>query len=440
MSQIQIRDPQGNPIPLMNIRISEGEKPSEEAIYDVFTDREGNTGWPIPFWPQQRYALHVNVANVNPTFLPQSYYLLASDTDTVRIEMAVVQTPPPLTPRLHIEGEQFKTEQGALFQWRGYSMFLAYRRFLAGENLRPDLAVLRDHRINLLRVFGPLPWKETPDYRAERFNLSQLGAFFAFLAAEGFYCEWVPICYEFDRALQQSLVQQSFNIAAQYPNVLIEVANEPHVNDTDPVEILRGLNRHGVLTAYGIYGPYYTSADDPLPTLDYITIHTTRDSAWHRKARHAQELQHKTGKPCISDEPAKGIEDDFNYPGGKRIPHEFVWHHAITALWTPGSTLHTEEGKWGRVPTPGMKQWVILEAVSNEVWGKIDPSWQAGSYAGSHFSSSPVDHIPDIWTYSSMHPNRALSVRCAVSEPTAQNGWILVETWGAGNSIVRLVR
>lgn len=348
--------------------------------------------------------------------------------------------PPAQTPRLRIDGVQFKTEQGELFQWRGYSMFLAYRRFLAGDDLRADLAVLRARRINLLRVFGPLPWVETPDYRAQGFNMSRLGEFFALLASEGFYCEWVPICYDFDRTLQRQLVQQSFDIAAQHPNVLIEVANEPHVNDTDPVGIMDGIDRRGVLTAYGIYWPYYTSANDPLPTLDYITIHTTRDTAWHRKARHAQELQHSTRKPCISDEPAKAIEDNFSYPGGKRIPHEFVWHHAISALWTPGSTLHTEEGKWGRVPTPGMRQWEVLEAVANDVWGKIDASWQTGEYKGSHSGGSPVDHIPDIWTYSSVHPNKALSVRCAVSEPVAINGWTIVEKWGAGNSLVRLVR
>lgn len=348
--------------------------------------------------------------------------------------------PPAQTPRLRIEGTQFKTEQGELFQWRGYSMFLAYRRFLAGDDLRPDLAVLRSRRINLLRVFGPLPWPETPDYRAQGFRFDRLGAFFALLASEGFYCEWVPICYEFDRVLQRQIVQQSFDIASQHPNVLIEVCNEPHVNDTDPVGIVDGLDRRGVLTAYGIYWPYYTSENDPLPTLDYVTIHTTRDAAWHRKARHAQELQHSIGKPCISDEPAKAIEDNFNYPGGKRIPYEFVWHHAITALWTPGSTLHTEEGKWGRVPTPGMRQWEILEAVARDVWGRIGPEWQTGIYKGSHSSGSPVNHIQDIWTYSSVHPNTALSVRCAVSEPLGINGWTVVEKWGEGNSIVRLTK
>ena len=354
------------------------------------------------------------------------------------VDYGEVPVPISQTPKLHIQSEHFYLPDGSLFQWRGFSFFLGYRRFLANEDLRPDLAVLREHKVNLLRVFGPLPWAETPDYRAEDFNFVRLGAFFDLLASEGFYCEWVPICYQFDLALQKETVRKSYEVAKDHSNVLIEVANEPHVNDTDPVKIMEGIDRHGVLSAYGIYQPYYTSANDPLPTLDYCTIHTTRDAAWHRKARHAQELQHTIQKPCISDEPAKAIEDNFNYPGGKRIPHEFVWHHAICSLWTSGSTLHTEEGKWGRVPREGMKQWQILQAVAEDVWGKIGPEWQTGDYKGSHSSGSPVDHIQDVWTYSSLLPSRALAVRCLESAPQPISGWREVRRWGAGGSIVEL--
>ena len=351
------------------------------------------------------------------------------------------ETPPAVpTQPLHVEGEHFRLPDGSLFGWHGFSFFLGYRRFLAGDNLRPDLAVLRAHGVNLLRVFGPLPWVQTPDYRQEAFDFSHLSDFFAFLASEGFYCEWVPICYAFDLARQRAITQSSYHIAQGHPNVLIEVTNEPHVNDTNPIAILEGVDRHHVLSAYGIYWPYYTSVNDPLPTLDYCTIHTTRDAAWHRKARHAQELQHSIGKPCISDEPAKSIEDDFNYPGGKRIPHEFVWHHAIASLWTNGSTLHTEEGKWGRVPSEGMKQYEVLRQVGADAWARIGPEWQTGEYKGSHSSGSPVDHIPDIWTYSSLHPHRAIGVRCAVSAPQPINGWQEVSRWGAGGSLVELER
>lgn len=54
-------------------------KPSDEAIYDVFTDLSGNTGWPIPFWPKQAYTLHVNYANILPEFDAVSQLVLRQE-------------------------------------------------------------------------------------------------------------------------------------------------------------------------------------------------------------------------------------------------------------------------------------------------------------------------------------------------------------------------
>lgn len=370
---------------------------------------------------------------------------------------------PPLPPsaypfpdeagRLHIEGTTFRTESNHLWQWRGYSWFLGYRRFLAGEDVTADLRWLRSHGVNIVRVFGPLPWRETPDYRAETFNTDRLSAFFTLLAEHGLRVEFVPVCYgrvsdpavrEFTLDAQRALVQRVYDVAQHHWNVLIECANEPHVNQTDPVAILKNVDRRGVLTAYGLYGKYYDNATGVDPVVDYGTIHVLRDSSWHRKARHTQELQHATHVPTVSDEPAKITEPDFHYPGGKndpaRTPAEMVWHGAITHLWTPGFTLHTEEGKWGRVPTPGMLQSAVADAVLEQVWKRIGPEWQTGGYMGSHLGASPVDHIPDIWTYTSLHDATALSVRCATSAPQPKPGWVEVDRWGPGGSLVSLKR
>jgi len=75
VSQIQVRDDQGAGIPRINIRIAEGTKSSEEAIFDVFTDDAGNTGWPIPFWPVQDYTLWINTHNVKPAFGNVSHFV-----------------------------------------------------------------------------------------------------------------------------------------------------------------------------------------------------------------------------------------------------------------------------------------------------------------------------------------------------------------------------
>lgn len=157
MPQIQLRDPYGNPIPLMNIRISEGVKSSDEAIYDVFTDYAGNTGWTIPFWPQQRYALHVNFSNVNPRFVPQSYYLLASDIDTVRITMA--EYVPPV-------------DKDTLKIYPRHGMSIAGLLVSSAANIPETVRIFQDcgvqsTRINLLSALWPqtdtLPFSRRTD-------------------------------------------------------------------------------------------------------------------------------------------------------------------------------------------------------------------------------------------------------------------------------------
>jgi hypothetical protein len=345
--------------------------------------------------------------------------------------------------KLSVSEKTFRKPDGSLFSWHGYSWFLGYRKFLRGEDIRFDLTFFQQKGINVVRVFGRLPWLETPDYNAG-FSYNRLGEFFKTLAGFGIYCEFVPLCMAFDGARQS--LQAAYDIAKDHDNVFIEDANEPHVNRIDLLGI-GSVNRYDVLWSCGDYGFFYNDArSQNAPQGKYCTIHTLRDSAWHRKARHAQEFQEKFKRPTISDEPAKIVEPGFNYPGGKNdpntAPRESVWHHGVCALWTPGSTYHCEDGKWGRIPA-GLQS-TCLDAIVEHVWNKIGPEWQTGEYNHSENHDSPVDDVDingqPIWTYTSLHDNRAVSVRCGPLEPKAMNGWRKEEVWGPSNSLVRLVR
>lgn len=458
MAQIQVRDSNGAPVPSVRVRFSEGTKSSDEAIYDNLTDLSGNSGWPIPFWPDADYTIHVNTQDVNARFgsasqlVPKGY---GGDVGIVLPFYAVPQPEPGAYPfpgetgRLRVEGQTFRREDGSLFQWRGFTWFLGFLRFCRGEDITPDLVWMRSLGVNIPRIFGPLPWAETPDYRVEHFDFWKLNDFLVLLKAYGLRSNW-SLCH-YPGPDWNTFLRRFYEIAANHPGVVVEAVNEPHVGEKpDPIAILKGVDRRGVLTAYGLYGKYYDSAPDLDPVLDFATIHVQRDSAWHRKARHAQEWQNSINKPVISDEPAKMTEPGFVYSGGKNDPNttpaEMVWHGTVCSLWTPGFTLHTEEGKWGRVPQPGMLQHTVCEAVKSDVWTRIDASWQTGQYKGAHSSGSPVDgdglkiNGQDIWTYSSVHPNRSLSVRCAFSAPQPINGWREVNRWGAAGSIVQLER
>ena len=472
MAQVQIRDEHGTSIPRINIRISEGKHTSEQAIFDYDTDSSGNKGWPVPFWPVQDYTLHVNTppGDIDPRYVSLSVHSPAPATgnwDDIKITLPFVPVPepppstgmfPPEAGRLHMEGDTFRTEDNQPWQWRGFSLFLPYRRFLAGDDIRGDLRRLRAWGVNIIRVFGPLSWNElNGDYTHETFSTARLGEFFQLVGDEGLRIEFVPFCYLWGTAVERrAFAQTCFDIAAAHWNVVFEMVNEPAVGSKpDPKDVLVGVDRHGIPTAYGSY-PREGQSFSTVDVLDFGTIHTIRDDAWFRKARHAQEFQASKKKGIVPDEPAKAIEPGnigdptlaphpgFRYTGGKTNPDEFVWYGVISSLWGPGHTLHTEEGKWGCLLVPGTRQHEIVDAVSSQVWAKIDASWQLGSYTGSHLSSSPVDGKDleidgkDIWTYSSLHPDKALSVRCATHAPQPKPGWVEVERWGPSGSIVSL--
>lgn len=97
MSQIQVRDEQGAAIARCNIRISHDQQSSDDAIFDVFTDLAGNTGWPIPFWPVKDYTLWVNDRNVLPEFGNTSVFVTGVSIHTgqnIEIVLPRVSEPP----------------------------------------------------------------------------------------------------------------------------------------------------------------------------------------------------------------------------------------------------------------------------------------------------------------------------------------------------------
>ncbi len=374
--------------------------------------------------------------------------------ETFREEPFDVEVQPGEFPleagRLHRDGTLLRDDTNGLWTARGYSMFLAFLRMLRGEDIRPDLRTLRNFGFNCIRVFGPLPWKETPDYRFENFLAQRLPEFFELCASEAMRVEFTPICYgghelaanvrTFSLENQRLLLGKTYDAAAPFWNVMVEVANEPHVNRTNPIAIANGIDRRGVLSATGEYdnktlGKKFAQFND-----GYMVLHSDRSKTdWPRKARHAEEAKKANKIPVILDEPRGAGEPNVTYPSARdsKIAH-FVWYHALAAFWTSGSTLHSEEGKWGRVPTPGMRQYEIIEAVSRDVFKKIDATWQVGKYSGSHYKTSPVDFIRDVWTYSTINGNRAISVRCSdeVGPPKAINGWREVERWGPSGTLI----
>src|SRR5262245_51913058 len=165
MSQLQVRDPQGVPIPGINIRIAENAKPSDQAIFDVFTDLAGNSGWPIPYWPVRDYSLYVNYANVNAAYQSASVYV--THTNDVAITLMPSETPGGsglfLTSQYdHDDQYVFATTDGQPWLFAAYSMHLLISAIHNGQDVTGVLKAARDYGANALVTIGMhlSPWKQ----------------------------------------------------------------------------------------------------------------------------------------------------------------------------------------------------------------------------------------------------------------------------------------
>lgn len=475
MPQIQTRDVHDQPVYNISVLISPGEQGPESYIYDVRTDDTGgNQTWPIPYWPDRDWMLHVNQPNgpvrQDTRYREVSIKVPKGHTDNVTIVLpyatAVPEPGPTPTPPqdeypfpaetngLYVDGKTFRRKaDGTLFQYRSASAFLLFRDYCRRADIRPVLHGWRQLGVNVLRLMGPLPWAETPDYASwDLFRFDLLPDFQRLVESYGMLTNWSLGHIKHPKFAEHA--QAFYDVAHEHglwSVALTERVNEPDVHKDekpDPVSAFQGVNARGIPTAFGYYLEAMDADPAPPPMLDYGTIHTPRDSHWVRRARYAQEIQQKTGKPWILDEPARIGELTTGGAGVKndpaRTPTEMAQYAAIGGMFGPGVTMHTDAGKWGSCPSPGMLQYRACEAVL-EVWKRMPAEAQLGEYNNSENHDSPVDDVnnPDgspVWTYTSLHAHEAWSVRCGLTPLKAINGWAITEKLDDLGTIVRLTR
>ena len=362
---------------------------------------------------------------------------------------APVPFPPERGP-LHIEAQVFKTSDGLTWDWRGGSMFMLFARYLRGEDVTPQLQWCRAHGINVLRVFGQASgeggWAQWPNYRRpwERPDFAvKLGAFFDLAAAHGLRVEYTVLTFPDSIEAMHTGLQRTYDVAAGRWNVLVEAANEPEAQGIDVLAAIRGIDRRGVISAYGLYN--LDPADPPPPHLDYVTMHSPRDGEFARRAADLRDVRvgsggddrphvPGTGTPVIGDEPI-GVAE-AGQPGRRTASWlEMSRYMAVCRIVTSGCTLHLQAGLDGRVPDPTRER--VQHSVANAVlriWQAIPADAHTCEYLRSGPSST--DQFPV--TSSGEYPLHAAVCRSAAYvvpmtpdirawSPSAANGWHLAD-------------
>jgi hypothetical protein len=383
-----------------------------------------------------------------------------------------IPSPTPETGRVRVDDKVFRDAHGRIFQWRGATMFLLFRRFLNGENIGNSLEWMRRQRVNVARVIGMVAWDGFAFGPSDTLlYYTKLREFATELGAHGFKLEFVAFA---DAQIvmpslnnQHEHLRRVFDAIGHLDNVFIEVCNEPFKNGVDPSSVLRDQPRPACPVALGDYviEPVFVDGEwrGQLARADYVTMHTPRDAdSWARKAKDLLELRDGAGTgepqsprfdgvrcPVVDDEPMGAAEADrVNGRQRSANPSEHFWHHAVAAMFSAGSTIHFDEGLYGFPAPPNSDQQKCADAITL-AWSLVDPESQAWHYTRGGLADCPLVFDAHLFPeqtsriYAKIGGNRAVAVAVHPAtgwRPVAANGWRIVSAAGPQDSLVVLER
>ncbi len=370
--------------------------------------------------------------------------------------------------QIRVDGKYFRDEAGALWRYRGASMFLLYRRWLMGEDISAQLGWCVRQGVNIVRVLGMVAWKgqefgpTTPGY------WDRLVPFVRRVAQSGLRVEWVAFAdaqYVPGIGDQRSFLRRVVNTIGPEWNVFIEICNEPFKNGVNPDAIWSKDDPRPCPMATGNYTPAVVQGADGtwiahLEKLDYVTLHTSRDPVgWCRKAKDLLEYRDGAGDglaentarldalncPIVDDEPMGAAE--ANDPGRRsNVPDDHFYHHAVAMIFSAGSTFHSDAGLQGEIPWG--RQQACADAVT-KAWSVVPVEYQQGQYTRGGLASLPlVFHEEEFPEESSRLYGMILGGQacCVACKPTkfwlakAVDGWSIATQDGPMASVVLLRR
>jgi hypothetical protein len=369
---------------------------------------------------------------------------------SVSSQPAVTRLFPAERGRIRVDGSVFRDENGNIWDWRGATMFMLPARFRHGEDITPQIRWMQKHGVNVARVFiaGTQGGAEFTDYLRSwedpNFEI-WLGAFFDRMAAEGLRVEATVFTGDdLDAATAQRVLQRTYNLASTRWNVFVEWFNEPWVGRRRALLdtlVTMGVDRKGVLSAYGIQPQREGEGYKPCPVLDYVTPHLPRDlEDFPRNPKDLMAIHNAVRVPAVNDEPL-GVIDPARYRdwcdrghdmwsncasgGAARTTNRtaLVSHFGICRLFGAGCTVHTQAGLEGRAPGADEPLTESLIAAISEVWQFIPADAPSGQYSAPHLGRFPL-----VWAGGDSLINHAyariLGDRAFVVNPMPRLGWV----------------
>ena len=257
---------------------------------------------------------------------------------------------------LHVDRPAIRDAHNQCWQWRGFTDFLLFYRFLTDVDIEPFLTERSGLGANILRVLSMVGWDEcSPRFYPQNFPdyYEDLRDFAHLLADRGLRLELTVFAdaqIVMPDANERKLhLQDCLQTLQECWNVVIEIANEPFKNlpggDQEAIDLGQEAQGHGLLIATGEYSSWL-----PLDTCDYGTTHCDRTEDWPRRAKDLMDRCDSSDKtPWIGDEPV-GAAEVLDPWRRDTNPDNFAWYAATCQMFGPGATFHCEDGIHSRTP------------------------------------------------------------------------------------------
>lgn len=253
----------------------------------------------------------------------------------------------PVTAPLSVDpASPYFLRDGGIWIWTGLTAFTLLKRYLTGRV--PEAQQFMDWAaslgVNLLRVFAQVDWTGPPNKGVEPGFLpgsfpdyDQVAAtLFADAAARGLAVEFVAHTFGYALSPMVEHLARCDRLVQAAPNAVLELANEPMVNDVPLNEILARYTPRSLWTT-GQYGA------DVYPQGRWLNDHPPRDDQFARKFKGAWEYHEGDGPEAPFSPPWKGpvVFDEPKRLEDAATPDDWMAFGAGSAFFAAGVTGHS---------------------------------------------------------------------------------------------------